>query len=130
MVYDEWPESGFNLVTTLVKLRKLGLAHDVLFLIKLTVLISHLKHHLPYVSELDLASHLQSALELSLKIGQASLVLPDRSYYSSGLNNSLARTYYDVIQSVSLMAGAKREKAQIEAKEIFDFEAQLADVRL
>lgn len=108
---SNWNASNFDWIDTLIKFREHGFNHDVL--IDLSVMPDY-RNNTRHIIDLD----------------QASLGMPDRSYFLNGMNDSTFEAYYKLMVESAVYLGADRATAHKEMQQALEFETSLAQFSL
>nr|XP_027200738.1 neprilysin-2-like isoform X2 [Dermatophagoides pteronyssinus] len=104
---QNWNETNFDWIDTLIKFRELGFTHDILMDLSVT---PDFRNNTRHIIDLD----------------QTSLGMPDRNYYNNGLNDSSVAAYYKLMVDSAVFLGANRTVAEKEMLDALQFETTLA----
>lgn len=99
----------FNWLDTIIKFRERGFSHDMLL-------------------DLSVVPDSRNSRRFMIELDQSSLGLPDRSYYSRGMNDTTYAAYYELMVESAVMLGAERQDAMKQMREALDFENALSRI--
>ncbi|KAM7310753.1 neprilysin-2-like [Ixodes scapularis] len=106
-----WNASKFHWLDALIQFRHFGYSHDILLDL---FVIPDFRNNTRYIIFLD----------------QASLGLPDRTYFLKGLNDSVVAAYMKLMTEAAQLLGADKKAAQTELWDALQFEIALANYSL
>ncbi|XP_040072345.1 neprilysin-2-like [Ixodes scapularis] len=106
-----WNASKFHWLDALIQFRHFGYSHDILLDL---FVIPDFRNNTRYIIFLD----------------QASLGLPDRTYFLKGLNDSVVAAYMKLMTEAAHLLGADKKAAQTELWDALQFEIALANYSL
>uniref|UniRef100_T1KPP5 Peptidase M13 C-terminal domain-containing protein n=2 Tax=Tetranychus urticae TaxID=32264 RepID=T1KPP5_TETUR len=103
----KWKQDEFDVVDTLVNMRKYGYPHDIFASITISPHIFYQKFNVIY-------------------IGEANLALEERSYYEEDLDDPVLQEYLRFMVKSSVYLGADQALAEAEMAKVLQFAIQLA----
>ncbi|KAM7311890.1 neprilysin-2-like [Ixodes scapularis] len=104
-----WNASKFHWLNALIQYRNFGYSHNILLDLHVTL---DPRNNTRYIIVLD----------------EASLGLPDRTYFLKGLNDSVVAAYLKLMTEAAQLLGANQKAAETELREALQFEIALANV--
>ncbi|KAM7311889.1 neprilysin-2-like [Ixodes scapularis] len=106
-----WNASKFHWLNALIQYRNFGYSHNILLDLHVTL---DPRNNTRYIIVLD----------------EASLGLPDRTYFLKGLNDSVVAAYLKLMTEAAQLLGANQKAAETELREALQFEIALANYSL
>ncbi|XP_074595255.1 neprilysin-2-like [Brevipalpus obovatus] len=107
-----WKQNEFDWIESLKRMKELGYSHNIFLTISVTA---------------DIRNNSRNIIDLD----QVIFAGPNRKYLMKGLNDTVVKAYYQaMVDSASYIGKNSKEAIEEGAKEILDFEVELAKIAL